>query len=170
MMPEEPAVRVGDGRESEALLRHLEEDVLHRRLRVDPRDLVPSMHQVLDPQEPPPELPPRMKNGEVVDGEATLLQEGHGEGVAQSEGGRGGSGGGEAQRAGLGADGNVEVDVGSLGEAGAGLSGHGYERRGQSLHLGNEGKDLRRLTAVADREHDVTLHDAPRSPWMASAG
>ena len=158
---QEAAVGLGHRGQPQALARHLEEHVLHRGRGAHARDLVALVHEVLHAQELPAELAARVEHGEVVDGEAAPLHEGHGQGVAHGQGGGGGGGGGQAQGAGLVADGDVEVDVGGLGQGRARVAGQGHEGRAEALDLGEQGQDLLRLAAVAEGEDDVALDDAP---------
>ena len=101
-----------------------------------------------------------MQHREVVHGEPAPLHQGHGQRVAHGQGGGGGRGGGQPQRAGLLADGDVEVDVGGGGQGGARLPRHGQEGRAQPLHLRHQGQDLPGVAAVGDGQHRVSLDDA----------
>ena len=88
---------IDNGGDPEAFLRHLVDDIVHRRLDADHRHLIAAMHQVVHAQETLAQLSAGMEESEVLFLEAFSQQQGHSQRVAECQCGGGRRGRGEAE-------------------------------------------------------------------------
>ncbi len=119
------------------------------------------MHQLVDAEQLLAELPGGVELGEVLAGEAARLDQRHGEGVSERQGGGGRGGGGQPQRTGLAVDRRRQVEVGVAGERGGGVGGHRHQRHAEALQSLDQAEQLRRGPRVRGGEHHVSRHDHP---------
>jgi len=88
----------------------------------------------------------------------------HAERIPHGQGGRGGGRGRQAQRTGLGADRDVEVDVRRWATASGRCRVSGEHGRGQALQPGHQGQDLFRIGRCARTASSTSLSRCARVP------
>ena len=101
----------------------------------------------------------RVGAGEVFRLETARIEQGHGQGVAEGDLGRGAGRGGQVQRAGLFGHKAVEHDGGMAGQAGFGPSSHGDDGDAQALEHGQHSVELVALARVGQGQHHVRGRD-----------
>ena len=155
-------VGVDDRRHAHALAAHLDDRVGERRGDRRHRKRRAGAHDVADAREQaPPERAAGMRAREVLRGEPARVEQRQRERVAQRERGGRARRRREAQRAGLGVDRRVEVQVRGLRERALLVAGQRDELRALALQVRHEHHEFVGLAGVRQHDHDVVGRDHP---------
>ena len=170
MMPDQPAVGVGDADAAEALFGHHQQRVAPSASPARPAAARPARASGRRPvRSIAPSLPPGCSTPKSAGGEAAPLEQRHGQRVAERDL-QGGRGGRRVQRGGgLRRVGQQQHDVGGAAERAVGDGGDGDQRNGEALGVGDDVGAARAVSPDLDRARTTSPAPImPRSPWLAS--
>jgi len=157
---DETAGFVDDGHGAGLGAGHGEKGFLHRKGFGGDRVAVAVPHDVGDAKEEgSADGAGGMALGEIALLESAGVEDGHGEGIAQDEGGGGAAGGGEIEGTGLAGNGDVEGEIAVAGEGGTGGGGEGNDPDGETAEGGEQVEEFLGFTRVGKGEDQVAVAD-----------
>ena len=121
---------------------------------------VAAHHDVADAgEQPPPDRAARMRTGEVLDRKAARVEQRDRERIAERQHRRRARRGREAQRAGFGVDGGVDVHVGRLRERRLLVARQRDDLRALPLEMRRQQHELVGLAGIRQHHHDIRRRD-----------